>query len=111
MVSQFLDRTLTSRLGIRMLCEHHLALAEDNERPNHVGIINVQMKPKDILEYWIDYVTKLSERHYGLAPPIVIDGHLNCSFPYIRTPLDYILPELLKNAVRWVCFTLNIEMF
>lgn len=29
MVKQFLDRTLTSRLGIRMLATHHLALAEN----------------------------------------------------------------------------------
>ena len=26
LIKTFLDRTLTSRLGIRMLCEHHLAL-------------------------------------------------------------------------------------
>ena len=29
MVKVFLDRTLTSRLGIRMLAEHHLALHEE----------------------------------------------------------------------------------
>ena len=25
----FLDRTLTSRLGIRMMCEHHIAMHEN----------------------------------------------------------------------------------
>ena len=29
----FLDTTLCSRLGIRMLATHHLALHEDNVRP------------------------------------------------------------------------------
>ena len=29
MIRLFLDRTLTSRLGIRMLCEHHLALRDE----------------------------------------------------------------------------------
>jgi len=28
MVKQFLDRTLTSRLGLRMLATHHLALSD-----------------------------------------------------------------------------------
>ncbi|KAH9425657.1 hypothetical protein DERP_004873 [Dermatophagoides pteronyssinus] len=100
MIRQFLDRTLTSRLGIRMLAEHHLALHDNNERPDYVGIINVRMKPKEVIDYWVDYVSKLSERHYGRAPPVKINGHVNACFPYIRTPLDYILPELLKNAVR-----------
>lgn len=101
MVRQFLDRTLTSRLGIRMLAEHHLALHDNNERPDYVGIINVRMKPKEVIDYWVDYVCKLSERHYGRFPPVKINGHTNASFPYIRTPLDYILPELLKNAFRF----------
>ena len=100
MIRKFLDRTLTSRLGIRMLAEHHLALTDNNDRPNYVGIINVTMKPKEIIDYWVDYVCQMSERHYGRTPPIKINGHVNASFPYIRTPLDYILPELLKNAVR-----------
>ena len=29
-----------------------------------------------------------------------ISGHTHASFPYIEMPLDYILPELLKNAAR-----------
>lgn len=98
LVRNFLDRTLTSRLGLRMLAEHHLGLRE--EKHNYVGIINVGMKPKDILEKWADFVRQVSEHKYGKAPPIRLNGHLNAVFPYIQTPLDYILPELLKNAVR-----------
>ena len=29
-----------------------------------------------------------------------ISGHTGAQFPYIEMPLDYMLPELLKNAVR-----------
>jgi [3-methyl-2-oxobutanoate dehydrogenase (acetyl-transferring)] kinase len=29
-----------------------------------------------------------------------LSGHVASAFPYIALPLDYILPELLKNAVR-----------
>ena len=104
-----MDQTLTSRLGIRMLCEHHLAQADLNDRPNYFGIINVTMKLKDVVDNWCEYVTKMSEHHYGRAPQIKVNGHINVQFPYIQTPLDYILPELLKNASRYVYSDLNLN--
>lgn len=33
LIRSFLDNTLTSRLGIRMLASHHLALHQDSVRP------------------------------------------------------------------------------
>lgn len=33
-------------------------------------------------------------------------------FPFIPMPLDYILPELLKNAMRWagwLCLGMGVE--
>lgn len=83
---------------MRILAENYLSLRE--EKPNYVGIINVQMNPKDLVEKWCTYVTELSERKYGRCPEFKLNGHLHAAFPYIETPLDYILPELLKNAVR-----------
>jgi hypothetical protein len=37
---------------------------------------------------------------YDIAPNVKIDGHVDSSFPYITTPLSYIVPEVLKNAFR-----------
>jgi len=102
MISDFLDRTLTSRLGMRILAEHHLAL--HNEKPNHIGIINAAMKPKYLIEKWCEYVRILSLNNYGKCPSFKFNGHVNASFPYIESPLDYIIPELLKNAVRYNLF-------
>lgn len=98
MIKTFLDRTLTSRLGMRILAENYLSLRD--ERPNHIGVINIAMKPKDSIEKWCNYVSNLSELKYGKCPSFKLNGHVNACFPYIETPLDYILPELLKNAVR-----------
>ncbi|XP_064651709.1 branched-chain alpha-ketoacid dehydrogenase kinase-like [Lineus longissimus] len=98
MVKNFLNRTLTSRLGIRMLAEHHLALHE--EKANFVGIINVNFSPKALIEKKAEYIRQVCEEKYGRAPNVRINGHLNCVFPYIPPPLDYILGELLKNALR-----------
>lgn len=102
LVRNFLDRTLTSRLGLRMLAEHHLGLHNDNSNGNgnFVGVINVSMKLKDIIEKWADFVRQTALHKYGKSPAIKLNGHINAVFPYIQAPLDYIIPELLKNAVR-----------
>ncbi|XP_067171027.1 branched-chain alpha-ketoacid dehydrogenase kinase isoform X2 [Apteryx mantelli] len=94
----FLDKTLTSRLGIRMLASHHLALHED--KPDFVGIICTRLSPKKIIEKWVDFSRRLCEHQYGNAPRVRVNGHVAARFPFIPMPLDYILPELLKNAMR-----------
>jgi len=96
-VASFLDRILTSRLGIRMLVNHHLSL---HNKEGTIGMINLCMNLKHVVSRWSGFVTELCEDKYGHAPPIKISGHTSAVFPYIELPLDYILPELLKNAVR-----------
>uniref|UniRef100_A0AAY4CE07 Protein-serine/threonine kinase n=1 Tax=Denticeps clupeoides TaxID=299321 RepID=A0AAY4CE07_9TELE len=98
LVRNFLDTTLTSRLGIRMLATHHLSLHEDN--PDFVGIICRRLSPKKIIEKWVDFARRLCEHQYGSSPRVRINGHVAARFPFIPMPLDYILPELLKNAMR-----------
>ncbi|XP_063157482.1 branched-chain alpha-ketoacid dehydrogenase kinase isoform X1 [Candoia aspera] len=98
LIRSFLDKTLTSRLGIRMLATHHLALHED--KPDFVGIICTRLSPKKIIEKWVDFARRLCEHKYGNAPQVRINGHVAARFPFIPMPLDYILPELLKNAMR-----------
>jgi len=39
---------------------------------------------------------------YGKAPEVRLGGNLSATFSYIPQPLDYILLELLKNALRSV---------
>ncbi|XP_042878661.1 3-methyl-2-oxobutanoate dehydrogenase [lipoamide] kinase, mitochondrial-like [Penaeus japonicus] len=97
-VARFLDTTLTSRLSIRMLAQHHLSLRESKQ--NYVGIINVAMKLKEVIERSCQFVSRVSLHKYGKVPEIKLSGHVNAVFPYIELPLDYILPEILKNAVR-----------
>lgn len=98
LVARFLDKTLTSRLGIRMLAQHHLSLRES--KSNYVGIINVGMKLKEVIERSCQFVSRVAEHKYGRIPQLKLSGHVNAVFPYIELPLDYILPEILKNAVR-----------
>ncbi|XP_067866230.1 3-methyl-2-oxobutanoate dehydrogenase [lipoamide] kinase, mitochondrial isoform X2 [Heterodontus francisci] len=98
LIRSFLDNTLTSRLGIRMLATHHLTLYENN--PDFVGIICTRLSPKKIIEKWVDFARRLCEHQYGKSPRVWINGHVAARYPYIPMPLDYIFPELLKNAMR-----------
>ncbi|KAK3084269.1 hypothetical protein FSP39_010860 [Pinctada imbricata] len=98
MIKGFLDRMLKSRLGIRMLVEHHVALHD--EMPNHVGIIDVNFSPRSLIERKAEFVRHICQSKYGFAPIVKLNGHLNAKFPYIPAPLDYMLGELLKNAFR-----------
>ncbi len=52
------------------------------------------------MEKWAAFVQQITQDKYGQVPEIRISGHVGARFPYIEMPLDYILPELLKNAVR-----------
>lgn len=97
-INEFLNRTLTSRLGIRMLAEHHLALSID--KPNYIGIICTGLNFRQIIERSGDFARKVCEHTYGVAPGLIINGHTQAVFPYIPAPLEYILQELLKNAMR-----------
>ncbi len=45
-------------------------------------------------------VGSLTEDRYGHTPKLRFKGHTDVTLPYIQMPLDYILPEVLKNAMR-----------
>ncbi|CAF3303661.1 unnamed protein product [Rotaria socialis] len=98
LVRNFLDRALTSRLAIKMLIEHHIAMRKD--RSNYIGAICMSFSPRKLVESSAEYVKKVCRLQYGVAPNVKIDGHVHSTFPYIATPLYYIIPEMLKNAFR-----------
>lgn len=144
-----LNKILTTRLGIRLLCEHHIALNKQSDllllnegsdsynsndtrsRSNDcfestylpsnlgdngtsssvsynrddewVGIIQKKFSPKKLIENSARLVTRLCMDKYGTSPKIKIDGHTNAQFRYMPLPLEYIMPELLKNSFRATC--------
>ncbi|KAJ7904542.1 branched-chain alpha-ketoacid dehydrogenase kinase [Mycena olivaceomarginata] len=80
-LDSFMRRMLVSRISRRVLAEHHIALSEmysGKETPTTHG-----------------------EPHVGIIfTGLNIDGHSETSFAYIKEHLEYILFELLKNAMR-----------
>lgn len=95
---KFLDRMLSSRLGIRLLAMHHILLHEKEK--DHIGMIHTKYSPTKAIERAASFVSRLCEHTYGRSPKLRICGHVQVVFPFIPIPLDYIFCELLKNAMR-----------
>lgn len=111
-IRSHLTRILSTRLGIRLLCEHFIALnkhsevsiqSKNKESNDTVGIIHKKFSPKNLIEKTGRMVTRICLEKYGFAPKLKVDGHTNVEFPYLSLPLEYILPEILKNSFRATC--------
>ena len=74
--------------------------SKTNIDDNWVGIINKKFTPKKLIENSGKLVTSICRNKYGMAPKLKIDGHVNATFVYMPLPVEYIIPELLKNAFR-----------
>lgn len=60
---------------------------------------------KDVIDHCAIAVQKLARSTYGpdvQIPDIKVDGHLDANFPYILSHFEYIIGELLRNAVQAV---------
>ncbi|KAL5636944.1 hypothetical protein ACGC1H_000800 [Rhizoctonia solani] len=121
----FMRRMLVSRISRRVLAEHHLALtdglAQGDTSPQRaqVGIIHTAL---DVRASVLRCVSLLQERPQGADanfetlydihptdppsksdwrwPEVILDGDLDTKFAYIKEHFEYIVFELLKNAMR-----------
>ncbi|KAH0840152.1 alpha-ketoacid dehydrogenase kinase [Lanmaoa asiatica] len=114
-LDSFMHRMLVSRISRRVLAEHHVALTKSlgnnslEAQDPHVGIIYTALNLKNSVD---KCVKLLQNRPYCIEddaeecssnrgwPEVIVDGHLDTKFSYIREHLEYILFELLKNAMR-----------
>ena len=127
-ITAFLDEHLRARIGTRLVAEHHIALhfssrthkeldkdcssskgkIEDAttsasappEKSSRLGIIDMELRPADIIRHCEDVVAEICELKFGVRPSVVINGEPGYTFAHIPMHLEYILTELLKNAFR-----------
>ncbi|KAG9103141.1 hypothetical protein FRC06_000089 [Ceratobasidium sp. 370] len=118
-------RMLVSRISRRVLAEHHLALTDGLARQDtspqrsQVGIIHTALDVKGSIQRCVSLLQErpqgsdanfeaLSDVHPAdsLAqsdyrwPEVILDGDLDTKFAYIKEHFEYIVFELLKNAMR-----------
>ncbi|KAH7413612.1 branched-chain alpha-ketoacid dehydrogenase [Phaeosphaeria sp. MPI-PUGE-AT-0046c] len=114
---KFMTTMLRSRISRRVIAEQHLALTETFNSPWHfphaqqlhdqeaVGEIFLRCNAKEIVESCGSTTQDLVRRAYGSdvkIPEIKIYGHLDATFPYILSHLEYIIGELLRNSIQAV---------
>ncbi|KAF2663245.1 alpha-ketoacid dehydrogenase kinase [Microthyrium microscopicum] len=117
-VDKFVTTLLRSRISRRVIAEQHIALsdtfhelwqypgAEIHDDPNnadHVGEIFLRCNAREVIEGCAKVTRDLMQKMYGLdcqIPEIHIQGHLDATFPYILSHLEYIIGELLRNSIQ-----------
>ncbi|CAM9392401.1 unnamed protein product [Hapterophycus canaliculatus] len=95
----FLDGFYMSRIGIRILIGHYLALQEAGS-DNWIGMVCQETSPAAIAEAAIEDAKFVCTRQYGDAPDVTLHGRLDLTFSYVPSHLHYIMLELIKNSMR-----------
>ncbi len=104
------------RISRRVIAEQHLSLTETYHSPHFspgaklsesdfIGEVFIKCQARDVIDRCAAAVTALARSTNGpdaQVPAIRVDGHLNASFPYILSHLEYIIGELLRNSVQAV---------
>jgi pyruvate dehydrogenase kinase 2/3/4 len=70
-----------------------------------IGEVFIKCVAKDVIDRCATAVQALARSTHGPSvpvPEIKVEGHLEASFPYILSHLEYIVGELLRNSVQAV---------
>lgn len=117
-VDRFMYTTLRSRIGRRVIAEQHIALTNtyhereksggkgDDNSP-FIGIVNTRTRAGSIVERCARLARKVFAQSYGSAiqpPEIIVDGDVDAEFTYIPDQAEYVVYELLENAIRFTLY-------
>ena len=105
-LDSFMRRMLVSRISRRVLAEHHIALSDSLDRKkndlnpqDHVGVIYTGLNVKDSVDKCAGILRSrpiaideelITDGPMNLTsvPKVVVDGHLDTRFAYIREHLE-----------------------
>ncbi|OJJ07978.1 hypothetical protein ASPVEDRAFT_143472 [Aspergillus versicolor CBS 583.65] len=117
-MDEFMNTLLRARISRRVIAEQHLALTETFNSPWHfpgsqdrtdlnadfVGEVFLKCNAKEVVERCGKLVQDMIRQSTGSdkIPEISVQGHLDATFPYMLSHLEYIIGELLRNSVQAV---------
>ncbi|KAF8540342.1 branched-chain alpha-ketoacid dehydrogenase [Trichophaea hybrida] len=114
-LDKFMHTLLRSRISRRVIAEQHLALTDTFNSPFHfpdapsyhpgdfVGEVFLRCNAQEVVRRVGAYACDLARKAHGAShpvPEIHIEGHLDTTFPYILSHLEYIIGELLRNSIE-----------
>lgn len=111
--------TIHQRISRRVIAEQHLALTETFNAPTHspnakpqldpnaefIGEVFLKCNAREVVDACWTRAKALEKEAYGPTcdiPDIKVDGHLDATFPYILSHLQYVIGELLRNSIQAV---------
>jgi pyruvate dehydrogenase kinase 2/3/4 len=110
-MDDFVNAMLRARISRRVIAEQHLALTETFNSPWHVpqpssesdfvGEVLLRCNAREVIQQCGVFAQSLGGSSRSV-PRINIQGHLNATFPYVLSHLEYIISELLRNSVQAV---------
>ena len=85
----------------------HFPDAKNQQDPNldFVGEVFLRCNAREVVADCGERARDLARAAYGpscVLPDIVLEGHLEATFPYILSHLQYIVGELLRNSIQAV---------
>ncbi|KDQ21018.1 hypothetical protein BOTBODRAFT_100797 [Botryobasidium botryosum FD-172 SS1] len=115
-LDSFMRRMLVTRISRRVLVDHHVALsravAKHGAVDSHqrIGIIYPNLDVKACIMQSVKHLKARPLAPLDITgidsgdipwPDVVIDGHVDTTFAYIKEHFDYMVFELLKNSMRF----------
>lgn len=116
-IDELMNTLLRARISRRVIAEQHLALThtfqaaqsdkghESGQDHDMVGQVFLRCHAKSIVERCSAAVKSQSRQVYGSdveLPEIEIKGHLDATFMYIPSHLEYTIGEILRNSMQAV---------
>ena len=112
----FMNAILRSRISRRVIAEQHLSLTRTFHTPSFstgvkvpdtefIGKVFLRCNAAEVIQRCGQAVLELARSAYGggvALPEIKLAGHLDTSFPFILSHIEYIVGELLRNSVQAV---------
>jgi 26S proteasome regulatory subunit T1 len=84
-ISSFLDTAITSRIGVRLIAEQHIALSKSLMEPrthdqHRIGVVDLECSPERLIRMCASFVGSLSDASIGASPELIIDGVVDATF-------------------------------
>jgi len=102
-LQDFLDRFFLSRIGIRVMISHQIAMMDKLQNKSiedREGILH-NHNPTEIIRAAIVDATRTCERNYGVAPHVELKGSGgDMDIKLVPSHLHHMLHEVLKNSMR-----------
>ncbi|KAL9128720.1 MAG: hypothetical protein Q9217_002653 [Psora testacea] len=119
---RFMNTLLKSRISRRVIAEQHIALtgtfnspwyfphAQSDMDPSTdlVGEVFLRCNAQEVIQTCWHRAIALAKEAYRpnhVLPELKLEGHLNATFPYITSHLQYVVGELLRNSIQAVIET------